>query len=57
MEGYWAEFDGDGDFVEESEPHDTHYHGTHVSGTVGARNEEYEIWCGPGGDTGACSHP
>ena len=32
--GGWAEFDGDGDEVEDSEPHDTGEHGTHVSGTV-----------------------
>ncbi|WP_312907947.1 S8 family serine peptidase [Natronosalvus caseinilyticus] len=30
---HFAEFDGDGEQVG-SEPHDSHYHGTHVSGTV-----------------------
>lgn len=32
--GGWAQIDGDGDVVEDSEPHDTGSHGTHVSGTV-----------------------
>lgn len=32
--GGWAEFDDDGSRVSDSEPHDTGYHGTHVSGTV-----------------------
>lgn len=32
--GGWAEFDGEGDIIEDSEPHDTTGHGTHVSGTV-----------------------
>ena len=32
--GGWIEFDGDGDIVVGSEPYVTHYHGTHVSGTV-----------------------
>jgi subtilisin family serine protease len=31
--GNFAEFDADGEVVE-SAPHDSHYHGTHVSGTV-----------------------
>ena len=30
---HWAEFDDDGGIVD-SDPHDDHYHGTHVSGTV-----------------------
>ncbi|ELY96518.1 peptidase S8 and S53 subtilisin kexin sedolisin, partial [Natrialba hulunbeirensis JCM 10989] len=34
--GGWVEIDADGDPVEGSEPYDTHYHGTHVGGTVGA---------------------
>lgn len=32
--GGWAEFAGDGSQVEGSEPHDTDFHGSHVSGTV-----------------------
>ncbi len=32
--GGWIEFDEFGDIVGNSTPHDTHYHGTHVSGTV-----------------------
>lgn len=34
--GGWVEIGPDGEPVEGSEPHDTHYHGTHVGGTVGA---------------------
>ncbi|MFC6717221.1 S8 family serine peptidase [Natrialbaceae archaeon GCM10025810] len=36
--GGWAEFDGLGDRVEGSTPHDTGTHGTHVSGTVAGGN-------------------
>lgn len=32
--GGWIEFDLDGNVVVGSTPHDTHWHGTHVSGTV-----------------------
>ena len=32
--GGWIEFDGDGNIVMSSQPYDSHYHGTHVSGTV-----------------------
>lgn len=32
--GGWAEFDDSGNQVPGSEPRDSHYHGTHVSGTV-----------------------
>ncbi|WP_255170997.1 S8 family serine peptidase [Natrononativus amylolyticus] len=34
--GGWVEIGPDGEPVEDSEPYDTHYHGTHVGGTVGA---------------------
>ncbi|MCU4741591.1 S8 family serine peptidase [Natronoglomus mannanivorans] len=39
----WAEFDGDGNEVEDSTPNDTGTHGTHVSGTVtgGDNSGEY----------------
>ena len=36
--GGWIEFDWDGNIVVGSEPHDSHYHGTHVSGTVVGSN-------------------
>ncbi len=36
--GGWAEFDGTGDRVADSTPHDTGLHGTHVSGTVAGGN-------------------
>ena len=37
--GGWAEFDSEGDEVEDSYPHDTDAHGTHVSGTVAGGDE------------------
>lgn len=46
-EGYWAEFDRDGHIVPNSRPRDTGTHGTHVSGTVGARNLTHQIGVAP----------
>lgn len=46
-EGYWAEFDGNGEMVLGSMPRDTHDHGTHVSGTVLGRNIDYEVGVAP----------
>ncbi|WP_435359764.1 S8 family serine peptidase [Haloarchaeobius sp. DFWS5] len=40
--GGWAEFDGDGNIVEGSEPRDTDTHGTHTSGTVSGGNASGE---------------
>ncbi len=37
--GGWAEFDHTGDRLEDSTPHDTDTHGTHVSGTVAGGTE------------------
>ncbi|SDR44707.1 S8 family serine peptidase [Natronobacterium texcoconense] len=37
--GGWAEFDGSGERVEGSTPHDVEGHGTHVSGTVAGGND------------------
>ena len=37
--GGWAEIDGGGNQVSGSTPHDTGFHGTHVSGTVAGGNE------------------
>ncbi|MFC4986672.1 S8 family serine peptidase [Saliphagus infecundisoli] len=34
--GGWVEIGPDGEPIEGSEPYDSHYHGTHVGGTVGA---------------------
>lgn len=46
-EGYWAEFDEIGRKVAGSVPHDSSDHGTHVSGTVGARNVEFQFGVAP----------
>ncbi len=47
--GGWAEFDGDGNIVEGSRPHDSGEHGTHVSGTVlGGKARGYSIGVAPG---------
>ncbi len=40
--GGWAEFDGEGNQVPGSTPHDTDTHGTHTSGTVSGRNASGE---------------
>lgn len=40
--GGWAEFDGDGNRVQGSVPHDTDTHGTHTSGTVSGGNASGE---------------
>ncbi len=32
--GGWAAFNSKGEIIKDSKPHDTHWHGTHVSGTV-----------------------
>lgn len=46
-QGYWAEIDRDGNKRPFSIPRDSHYHGTHVSGTVAARNINYVIGMAP----------
>src|SRR5690625_3780006 len=46
-EGYWAEFDGNGNMVPNSMPYDSATHGTHVSGTVAGRNLTYQIGVAP----------
>ena len=47
--GGWAEFNGDGDMVSGSVPHDTDQHGTHTSGTmVGGNASGYDIGVAPG---------
>jgi PGF-pre-PGF domain-containing protein/PGF-CTERM protein len=49
--GGWAEFDGDGNRIEGSEPYDPHGHGTHVSGTVSGGNASgNQIGVAPGVD-------
>ena len=46
-EGYWVEFDEDGNPVEGSTPHDSDSHGTHVSGTALGRNRNVQIGMAP----------
>lgn len=46
-EGYWGEFDDIGNLVPGTMPHDTDDHGTHVSGTVGARNVNHMFGVAP----------
>lgn len=47
-EGYWAEFDANGNMVPGSVPHDTDYHGTHVASTaVGRSVGEYTVGMAP----------
>ena len=47
--GGWAEFDGDGNMVSGSVPHDTDQHGTHTSGTIlGGNASGYDIGVAPG---------
>ncbi len=53
-EGYWVEIDSAGNEVPGSTPHDTDYHGTHVSGTVVGRNLEYEIGMAPEATLSPC---
>ena len=50
--GGWAEFDGAGERVNGSVPHDGHGHGTHVTGTAtGANASGTAIGVAPGADT------
>jgi len=47
--GGWIEFDSYGSIVVGSEPHDSHYHGTHTSGTcVGGNTSGIAIGVAPG---------
>jgi subtilisin family serine protease len=47
--GGWAEFDGDGNIVPGSVPHDSDEHGTHTSGTmIGGNASGYDIGVAPG---------
>lgn len=46
-EGFWVEFDQDGNAVQGSTPHDSDMHGTHVSGTAVGRNRNLQIGMAP----------
>lgn len=47
--GGWAEFDGDGNPIPGSTPHDSAQHGTHTSGTmIGGNASGYDIGVAPG---------
>lgn len=46
-EGYWVEFDENGNQVPDSVPHDSDTHGTHVSGTAVGRNVNLRIGMAP----------
>ncbi len=47
--GGWAEFDGDGNMIPGSVPHDSDEHGTHTSGSmVGGNASGYDIGVAPG---------
>jgi len=49
--GGWIHFDGDGNIVEDSVPHDDHGHGTHCSGTVlGGSHSGTHIGVAPGAE-------
>jgi len=49
--GGWIEIDSNGYIVEDSKPHDTQYHGTHVSGTVlGGNASGTHIGVAPGAE-------
>lgn len=47
--GGWAEFDGDGNIISGSVPHDSDQHGTHTTGTmIGGSASGYAVGCAPG---------
>ncbi len=47
--GGWAEFDGDGNIIPGSVPHDSDEHGTHTTGTmIGGNASGYDVGCAPG---------
>ncbi len=46
-EGYWVEINEDGEPIANSKPHDSDFHGTHVSGTVLGRNVNMRIGMAP----------
>jgi len=49
--GGWGEFDGDGNPIPGSVPHDSDSHGTHTSGTmIGGNASGYDVGVAPGAD-------